>query len=404
MRNKKLSATKLVYIFAFALYVGCYFVSAYNRFEIFGIEYVALAALWFVGALDIVARRKGILNKTINYFSQCTNIIKMTCVLGGISLIFQLIHFHFNAALIKQVIFLAFPAITVMLICNTKEYLIEDYFNIVLIGAVVFFFAYFSKKLSWDLLNKLITQMNFLESYSPFEIGTTSIADIFFFCTVYFGHKKKYVRMGIAAVFGVLSFKRFIVIAIAICVLLSLIKAPKKRNGQRKLSKKIPRKLIWATIIIVLCIPLVMQALISDSAMRYLSDVVGMDINAFAKGRFRLMEYIMEVRPTNYGLGTIASYMSQSSKAAIVQAGNVHNDLFRLLYETTFLGLSTFVYYFVKNTNRDLKTFILTVFFLVNLAISNSLTNFMPVLLFNLLCCDFLINEKNTQQEMPRAA
>ena len=388
MKLKKWTGERLLYTSLFTIYIACYFVSAYHDFKIFDIEYLAMGVMAIFCVFRILLIQNGRISSRLIYYNETFRILKMAMLLLMISFIFQIINSHFAiVATMREVFFLVGPAILVLLLRNSKQQYIDDFFNIVFVIAIIYFYVKFRNELNLESIYAL----SFRTSYSPFEIGTTSIADIFFYCVLYFAYRKKLVRMFVSAFFGILSFKRFVVIGILLVIVITLV--DQMRKGFWGINKyKEVNKVISSCLIFVICmLPLMTSWIMSDKVTAMLESLLGMELNLFMKGRLEMLNYIVDVRPTNYGLGTILSFLSDSRYSRAI---NLHNDLYRLYYEVTIIGLFSFVYTIVKNTRREIKAFALAAFFLGNLYISNSLTNFLPVLLFHLLCSEFIYNNE----------
>lgn len=396
---KRWSSHKTIQIILFALYASCYFISAYYDYKIFDIEYVALTLILVYSLIVILRNYNGVITGSMKYYANTKNMVIMTVVLVLISLAFQLIHMHLFSGTIKQAIYLMCPAVVVFLLNLGEEDNSDEYFSVVLVFAVIYFAVRFKGMINL----RTISTISFLDSYSPFEVGTTSITDIFFYCTAFFAYRKKYIRMGVSAIFGILSFKRLMVLGILVTLLLRLISSLRGRFSLRKSSAHtkysyVPGIWRYALLLFICATPLVMHILMSDSFGGFVGSLVGMDINTFIKGRFDLLNYIVDAKPENYGLGTITNFMKNSSVNYVRGAGNLHNDLYRLYYETTIIGLFAYAWYMIKNAQSEIKTFALTAFFLVNLLVSNSLTNFMPMMLFHMLCAEFLDFEEEDEE------
>ncbi len=386
MKIGKWTNERILYVFLFALYMACFLISTYFNYTIFDIEYAALIIIFIVGIVNIF-KNGGNIYKSWKYYDQMINIIKMSLILLGISLLFQLINLRLIFITYKHLFYIMFPSITVFLLCNSSRNFIEDYFNISLIFAIIYFIIRYYSVFNMDS----ILNMTFLTSNSAFEFASTAIADIFFYCVVFFGYHRKYIRMSISAFFGILSFKRFIFVCIIVAIVIYIVRAIRERMGKaKKRQKYVSKTLCVALVIGICCVPYFSRLLLDPNINATLSNFFGFSVNEFLMSRVELLEYLIDKNPTNYGLGTISDFFVNSYWYGANRAMHLHNDIYRLYYETTIIGLFAFTYYMVKNTNRKSKPFIITVFYLLNLAISNVLVNFMSMLMFNLLFCDFL--------------
>lgn len=376
-----------LYIMTFFLYSVCYFISAYYDYKIFDIEYIALGLLLCLCLSDVLKTRGGKISKKSIYFREMKNSLQMMAVLLSISAFFQIIHLHLLTLTLKNAFFLVMPIILVWLLNLRGDYS-EVFFNIVLVLSV----AYFCIRFRGQINLSMIRQISFLDSFSPYEVSTTSITDIFFYCTVFFAYKKKYFRMLIASIFGIFSFKRLMVVGISVVLVVTFVNYIRTYFGKTRVFRNqfVSKRLCWIVTGMVCLIPFCMNFLMMDKITSLLSGIVGMDINQFIKGRFDLLNYVIDAAPTNYGLGTIVSFMKSSSVNYVRGAGNLHNDIYRLYYETTIVGLFCYTKCMMNNTRRNRKSFWLTTFFLINLLVSNTLINFMPMLLFHLINCVFI--------------
>lgn len=390
MKSEKWTNERILYVFLFALYTACFLISTYFNYTIFDIEYVALAIIFLVGIVNIF-KNGGKIYKTNNYYEQMMNVIKMSLILLAITLFFQIIHLKLLAITYKHLFYIMFPAIIVFLLSNSSKNYVEDYFNISLIFTIIYFIVRYYGKLNLET----ILRLDFLTSNSPFEFASTAIADIFFYCVIFFGYHRKYVRMIISALFGILSFKRFVFVCIILTLAIYIVIAIIEKTGKAPRKEKLVSKAMCVVLVVGICIvPYLSRLLLVDSINDALSGFFGISVNEFLMSRVELLEYLIDKNPTNYGLGTITEFFANSSWGTANRAMHLHNDIYRLYYETTIVGLFAFTYYTVKNTNRKFKPFIITVFYLLNLAISNVLVNFMSMLMFNLLLCEF-VNSNN---------
>lgn len=230
---------------------------------------------------------------------------------------------------------------------NVKSCL-EQFFWIILIGFV------FTNLGNFNISS--ILSIDFLDSYSPFE---SNIAYVSLMMTLYYKWEDNKLKMLISAMISFLSFKRLALL----CLIAVLVLPVKRIKGNAKLNR------IQNMVIIIFClIPVILQTVFSDSFEQYISGLIGMDLNAFMKGRFTAMQIAFENYPSAGGLGSLRmflkNYYSWYTYTEKLRSVDLHCDIVRFYLECTIVGLLSLLYTYIKNA-KTWKTFIVVVLILI---------------------------------------
>ena len=389
-------------VILFAIYVASYFYSAFHNYTVGNIEYITLLLLYSGAVLKVYPKTRGFssISSKMIFFHEFKRVFVMVMGLAGISLFFQTIHLSSNLDLLRQIFFLICPAFTVFLLFNSKRVEIDVFIDIVLFFAVIFFVAKFGNLINMATISKI----NFSESYSPFEVSTSSITDIFFYCCAFYCYRKKKVRFLISAFFCFLSFKRMMVAGLLVLTVLLFFIEPLQKLLKITEKKKdfLYRNIYRGGIILFTLVPFLLQLLMTDSVANIVRSITGMDINDFVKGRFEILNYLIDNHPTNLGLGTVVKFMAFGPNMVMRKVSALHNDLYRLYYETTMIGLFSFVYTQFKNAKVSNTSIVLTFWLMINLIISNTLTNVISMMLFYMLICEFNYFPSRREENEPK--
>ncbi len=130
---------------------------------------------------------------------------------------------------------------------------------------------------------------------------------------------------------------------------------------KKKRITKVNNYVYWSVISLFLISPLIINLLVDNSFTTWFYNQTGIDFNSFTMGRLYTINYIIDSNYTNYGLGTINSYLGKMRFIDTYLADDLHCDLMRIYLEGTFVGLFVLVNNYFKITNKNVHSFYLMV-------------------------------------------
>lgn len=377
MLNKKFCSDNFIQTL-FALCFICYFISAYYDFKIINIEYFSLICFLAVLVCYICLSRKK--RHSIDWIKNILmSVIPMTLIsflkfLSSDTSIINVYKFYF---------YILLPPIVVWLLVNvSSNKSIHGFFNIVFVIAIVFFVVKFFPKLNWSTIKTI----DFLNSYSPFETANEFLTFTFFICEVYFGDNNKKKRCVTSWFFCFLSFKRYLVAVSTIYMVWKIffdwIRIRGKHGYINKKQPKSPNRLLYYIIIVgFMALPSVLVFLINHGSQNKLWKI----FEEISSGRVKLLEIVLNSNINNFGFGTCSYIIQQEGGEYYKAAIAVHNELFRLFFETTIVGYLLFVFFQFRSSKNNRQLFIFNVVFFMHMMLSNCLSDFYPMLMLYLL-------------------
>lgn len=250
-----------------------------------------------------------------------------------------------EADIVNETLYLGVPIIFAYSLINVKngdvKSCLEEFFWIILIGFI------FTNLGNFNISS--ILSIDFMNSYSPFE---SNIAYVSLMMTLYYKWEDKKAKMITSAIMSFLSFKRLALI----CLIAVLVLPIKNLKGDTKL------KQFQNIAIAVFClIPVFLHTIFSDDFERMVSGLIGMDLNAFMKGRFTAMQIAFDYYPVGGGLGSLrvflTKYYSWHTYTEKFRSMDLHCDIVRFYLECTIFGLFSLLYTYIKNA-KTWRTFI----------------------------------------------
>lgn len=281
-----------------------------------------------------------------------------------ISIFFQFINNKILMNTYKELFYIFFPILYVFLIANVEEKKdLKFYFYFT---GIVFMSVFLIRAIpNLNLAN--ILSISFIKSYSPFEgIGSADIFLIVYIFSIISGNKKMAI---LSFVFCVLSFKRLHVIMAIIFPLIYIL-------INRKKISFINNKVYNATKIVFIISPILINLLTSNDFSNWFKNNTGIDFNSFTMGRFYTINYIIDNKFENLGLGTITTVLLQERNLDPYLADDLHCDLMRIYLETTIIGLYLLVSKYFKITRKNIYNYIIITFSFVVMFSSHILTTF----------------------------
>ncbi len=270
------------------------------------------------------------------------------------------------ADILNEVLYLLVPIVFSYALINVKggqvKSCLEQFFWIILIGFILI------NRRNFSIAS--ILSINFMESYSPFESGISYVSLLM---ALYYKWENNKPKLVVCVIMGVLSFKRLALV----CMILVLILPIRKVKGSHNL--KLAQNI---TIAIFCLIPLFLQAVFSEGLEQHISNFIGMDINAFMKGRFTALQIAFENYPPAGGLGSLRKFLTNSYSWITYTEKNrsmdLHCDIVRFYLECTILGLFSLLHTYIKNA-KTWKTF-LAVTLVLTLSLTTHLFGYGAVL------------------------
>lgn len=290
-----------------------------------------------------------------------------------ISYSFQLINFSFNLLPLKHLFYYIVPLLLAYIIYCRDNKNSDFYFNTIFYVTTIVFFIE-----SREILNfNSISQISFLDSYSPFE--SIGLADFYLLLFCYYLKKNYKIKYIICALLCFLCFKRFHIVFMIIVYLYYILRI-KVNNKKTILFNK---KFNTFLKIIFMLSPFIMILLYSPDFSNFFYQKFGIVLNEFSMGRYNLTNRVLSgIRNNefiNLGLGSTGEYVKSFTNGVM---GNMHNDTLRIMIETTFIGTVLFYNNHFKNVFKLPFSTIILIFICITICISHIMTNFMTWFMF----------------------
>lgn len=341
----KLTLNKKQVLFAFVL---CVFIvierNALSTLDALHIKHYLLMGMLFLYGLPLLKR------KSLRAYKESKYVLIVCIVLYLISLVFQIIHLSFKLYTVGEIYYLVIPllyGITVFNNINSDD--VDTIMNFTL-AACLFSYFYWTIISGNFTLSNIIEMLNlynlFVKSSSP--VAESDLANYFILLYVYYVYRNKKGGAILSAIGCFFGYKRFAVLFLLFFIV-ALRFFPKY--------KKVPKGIVYAAIILFLLLPFATFAMCTDTFATWFYHRFHIDFNEFTMTRFYLVNLIIDSHITNYGLGTTTDYLTRLTGAAKA-AGNLHNDIFRIYYETTIVGSLVFTYNYFKMSEKSWYTFL----------------------------------------------
>ncbi|MBR3150127.1 MAG: hypothetical protein IKF64_08150 [Eubacterium sp.] len=340
----RITLNKKQLLFAFVL---CVFIfierNALTKLDALHIKHYLLMGMLFLYGIPLLKR------KNLRAYKEAKYVVIVCIVLYLISIIMQISHLSFKLYSVGEIYYLIIPLLYGVTVFNNINS--DDVDTIMYLTLAVCLFSYFFWTMQMDTftLSNMIKMFDlrnlFIKSISP--VGESDLANYFMLLYLYFTYRKKRVATVLSAVGVFFGYKRFAVLFLIIFIIV-LRFVPRY--------KKVNKVFIYTAIAVFLVLPFVTYFLCSDEFANWFYMKFKVDFNEFTMTRFYLINLLIDSHITNYGLGTTTAFLNRLTGAA-KSAGNLHNDIFRIYYETTIVGSLVFTYNYFKMSEKSWFTF-----------------------------------------------
>lgn len=275
-------------------------------------------------------KKRGLFYKETQYY------LANVAILSIISFVLQCVN-GFKGDLFNETMYFITPIVFACSLINAKDGRIEKSIDTVFYVTVVIFIVAFRQYFNLSS----VLSINFVKSYSPFEGGPAFIAVIL---TMYYRSRKDWVKMCIAAIVCLLSFKRMTFI---FCIIIILF------YDQILKIKWNEKKIIWIGIFTVL--PIAIQLMCNDSFGASFYSNTGMDFNLFVKGRFNTINLVVDSEEIKYGLGSCRLYLTRYYQNYYNTSSmyDTHCDILRFYLECGIVGTISIAYCYFSSAAKS---------------------------------------------------
>lgn len=315
-RYKKLN-TALLFLLFFVEVIDNYLREL--KIEILIIKYSVLFVFLIICALEYLSIRKR--NKSILKLANAyRNIIIICCSFFALTVFYCIKNNGYTISTITALLKLFLPVFISFVVVNTVSE--KQIYKILVCYLVLSFVAYIlTVGLDKFTINNFLS-IDFIRSFSPFESNFFSPSALGLFLYFVYNNKKIWTIV-LSALFVVLTFKRFMIVAMVI----TLILAPFVTKN-KSISKSLVHLLAFLTVIGTWIYMLVMEGVLDDILIKY----IGMDMNKFTMGRGWLFENL-KYHFVSYGFGS-----------AITQVRSIEMDLLAFYMEMGVLSIIVFIF------------------------------------------------------------
>ncbi len=360
---------KKTYRILFVLFLVLWLIGELYISKLDNIKYIPLVIMVLIGILSLRKKKK-------MYGYEIKQILYIFLTFAFISIFFQILNKNILIETYKELFLFILPGLIAFCIFNVEKEDRSFYFDMLFIVLCIKFILSFGS----DLSIESIKSISFTNSYSPFE---SSDAAIFLPLYTLFFLRKNKTKCILAGIFTILSFKRLDVIYVLLFPIIMMF-VDKNKTVNKKIIK-----ILKITFIIS---PFLIEAMLEDSFARAFYNYFKIDFNKFTMGRFDIINYIVDINLTNYGLGTTTSFLESNPINGIT---NMHCDLLRIYIETSIFGLIFFVNNMFNIVKNNTIACILMTFCFFVLFTSHCLTVFMIWLAMYLVIFELINKEKS---------
>ena len=268
-----------------------------------------------------------------------------------ITFVLQIIN-GFQSYALNETIYFITPLFFVWTYANVTSqeriYKILTYLFYILVGV----FLYRSIP---NLTLENIKRINFLDSYSVFESG---LAYPFVLLECFFLYKKEKRKAIVSMILGLLSFKRFAMIAAIVIFIISkwtLVSKPVKNRAQ------------VVAIVFFVTLPVLTCIMCTDAVDVWFADTFGISLRKLTMTRFDRIAMVLESEDIKYGLGSTTVFMTEALNEmhqSNIDQRNLHNDLVRIYVECGLLGTVVFTTSFIKAVAKQRWIFVAMLYIL----------------------------------------
>ena len=342
----KITISKKQMLFAFVL---CFFIAveknALTAIDALHIKHYLMMVIIFLYGLPLFRR------KNLRVYKESKYVVITCAVLYIISLVFQIGHLSFKLYTLGEIYYLLMPLLFGMIAFNN---ITSD--NVDFIMDMTLSYFYWTIRSGDFTLGNIIQMFDlrnlFIKSISP--VGESDLANYFMLLYLYYSYRKKPGRTAVSAIGVFFGYKRFAVLFLLFFILF-LRFFPKY--------KKVPKPVIYTAIIVFILLPFATYAMCTDEFATWFYKTFRLDFNEFTMTRFYLINLIIDSHITNYGMGTNTDFLGSHNAIA----DNIHNDIFRIYYETTIIGSVVFTYNYFKMSEKSWYSFLTMLFIFAEL-------------------------------------
>lgn len=280
-----------------------------------------------------------------------------TLILYVISLLYQFSQSSFKLYALAEVYYFIIPIVFVLIVYNTtnKNY-IDDYINLMFVVSLIALVITLVHSKNFNLENFIALfslRKLFIDSASSIEETDLSVYFTIFY--IYYSYKNDKIKKLVAFVACFLSYKRIAVLFAAFgLVYFRIIRKHRK-----------PKQTVYYIAIIAFILaPFAVYFICNDDFAYWFYLKTGLDFNQFTMTRFEIINYIIDAKLTNYGLGTITNYLGTLKRSGQL---NMHNDILKIYMETTFIGTVVFTYCFFRVSRDNVYKFMIMLFVFLEL-------------------------------------
>ncbi len=391
----KLTLNKKQLLFAFVL---CFFIiverNALRTIDALHIKHYLLMGVMFLYGLPLLKR------KNLRAYKESRYVVIICIVLYVISLFMQIIHLSFKLYSVGEVYYLIMPLLFGTVVFNNIDSDEVDFIMDMTLIACLFSYFYWTIKsgnfTAGNILQMFDLRNLFIKSYSP--VGESDLANYFMLLYLYYYYRKKPGRAVLSAVGVFFGYKRFAVLfLIFFIIFLRFFPRYKKAN----------KYIMWGAVILFLLLPFFTYAMCTDAFANWFYKTFKYDFNQFTMIRFYLINLLIDSHITNYGLGTTTDFLNKLTGAAKA-AGNLHNDIFRIYYETTIIGSFVFTYGYFKMSEKSWFTFLTMLYIFAELFgahfIGPGTTSFWMIAYLLIFTVSIDVDKHNEQLKLQEAA
>ena len=372
------SAFFLVLTFAIKSFTDAVYVAHDVNHFLVSMKYVTMLCGMVYALIKINGRKKS----ELLWRKDCISLLSVVVVFVFLSLIAMVFSPQSNSALLSETVKLVLGPVYAFFIINTLDQ--EEFHNCMKLILLFGFIGYVLEIGTGVFSIESLRSINIMDSYSPFEssysAGTAITAATYF---IFFDKEKRYTILSV--LFVLLTFKRSLVLCVAVLFLVSRF----KRNWDRPLHRA------WTVVMVLFftaCTYVYMYLLDPTHADKFLR-LFSTSARQFTMGRNLRYEYLLShgFRSSGFGSSTVAL------------GTNLEMDLIKLAIELSIVGLIYFLWVFTSVVHNHLYCYLLMFFDFFNMLTSHSLSgNFSWTLKF-LVIAYILYSSDNEQYRTARA-
>lgn len=337
-------ATIIVFVFSESIYQGP--LHDFSKLvDGMKIKYIIMAVSATAFLVLIITRKKKLFKNGVFQNESKLYLIAIG-TLAIITIVYQIFN-GFRSFVIAEFCYLLIPLIFVILVVSV------DYTNITRILDTSFYVLLIAFIVgNIGVLNpSTITSINFSESFSPFENGSSMI---FVFFELYFliRYGRRNGKSLVCLILTILTLKRIsVIMAIFFFIFVPMLK-----------DKKVPRWVFVLTIVVFCTTPFLLEIFYSSTFASYFFASFGLDFNDFTMDRFTRTAYVLgHLGQIKYGYGSVTYFLTNNYGKTEVANRSLHSDLLRIYLECSFIGVFIYNICYFLSVKKNIISFLLMV-------------------------------------------